>query len=141
MHGKSTSKPTTQKTSMEHTADWYSTETIAKQLLDPVVSEVERAEYQGLVFFPTRVLVIVQVVWIGILINAKNFWMRRRLWVNGRRWKFTLWLFRQLEGIPMIIGQKRSRKNSSLISNAVLRSISMVVRRKHYRCLSITIGG
>jgi len=32
---------------MEHTPDWYSTETIAKQLLDPVVSEVERAEYQG----------------------------------------------------------------------------------------------
>jgi len=47
VHGKSTSKPATQKTSVEHTLDWYSTETIAKQLLDPVVSEVEKAEYQG----------------------------------------------------------------------------------------------
>lgn len=50
MHGKSTSKPATQKTLAERTLDWYSTETIAKQLLDPVVSEVEKAEYQGSVF-------------------------------------------------------------------------------------------
>ena len=50
MHGKSTSKPETQKTSVEHTQDWYSTEAIAKQLLNPVVSEVEEAEYQGSVF-------------------------------------------------------------------------------------------
>ena len=88
-----------------------------------------------------RVLVNVQVVWIGILISAKNFWMRRRHWVNGRLWRFMPWLFRQLEGILKIIGQKRSRKNSSLISNGVLRSISTVVRRKHCRCLSIMIGG
>jgi len=47
MHGKLTSKPETQKTSVDHTQDWYSTEAIAKQLLDPVVSEVEEAEYQG----------------------------------------------------------------------------------------------
>jgi phosphatidylinositol 3,5-bisphosphate 5-phosphatase len=52
MHGKPTSKPETQKTSAEHTPDSYSTETIAKQLLDPVVSEVEEAEYQGSVFPP-----------------------------------------------------------------------------------------
>ena len=62
VHGKSSSKPAAQKTSVEHTLDWYSTETIAKQLLDPVVSEVERAEYQGSVFLPPRVLVNVQVV-------------------------------------------------------------------------------
>ena len=53
MHGKPTSKPETQKTSAEHALDWYSTETIAKQLLDPVVSEAEEAEYQGSVFLPS----------------------------------------------------------------------------------------
>jgi hypothetical protein len=47
VYGKSNLKPAIQKTSVEHTPDWYSTETIAKQLLDPVVSEVEKAEYQG----------------------------------------------------------------------------------------------
>ena len=50
LHGKSTSNLATQETSAEHTLDWYSTETIAKQLLDPVVSEVEKAEYQGSIF-------------------------------------------------------------------------------------------
>jgi hypothetical protein len=60
-HGKSISKPETQKTSAEHALDWYSTEAIAKQLLDPVVSEVEKAEYQGSAFL-SRVLVNVQVV-------------------------------------------------------------------------------
>ena len=51
VHGKLTSKPETQKTSAEQTLDRYSTEAIAKQLLNPVVSEVEEAEYQGSVFF------------------------------------------------------------------------------------------
>ena len=52
MHEKSTSNPETQIPSPEHTLDWYSTEAIAKQLLDPVVSEAEEAEYQGSVFPP-----------------------------------------------------------------------------------------
>ena len=54
MHGKSILRSETQKTSPEHTLDRYSTEALAKQLLDPVVSEVEEVEYQGSVFFPSE---------------------------------------------------------------------------------------
>jgi hypothetical protein len=56
MRGKSTSKPETEKTFAEHPMEWYSTEAIAKQLLDPIVSEVEEAEYQGSVFLPPKML-------------------------------------------------------------------------------------
>ena len=79
VHGKSTSKPEAQKASTEHTLDWYSTEAMAEQLLNPVVSEVEEAEYQGSVFLPRQIFMNIQVAWIVILTNVKNFWMHRRL--------------------------------------------------------------
>jgi phosphatidylinositol 3,5-bisphosphate 5-phosphatase len=50
LHGKPLTKPETKKADVDPEIDPQSTETIARQLLDPFVSDEEEAEYQGLVY-------------------------------------------------------------------------------------------
>lgn len=74
LHGKPVSKIEVTRDVIEPELNPHSTEAIARQLLDPVVSEEEEEEYQGYVILCLVSTTTYVKGSVDTLINAKNWW-------------------------------------------------------------------
>jgi hypothetical protein len=85
-HGGHGASGESKRPNLDQDQDAHSTETIARQLLDPTVSESEEVEYRGLDL--SNLSIADTDVCLGILTNVRTCWMLLSMSGSGRIWKY-----------------------------------------------------
>ena len=129
--GKSVSKTETQTPVAEKPRDKYSTQAIATALLDPTVSEMEEAEYQGSIL-PSLLIHrhVTQIIslHIGTSTNIKSSSMLQLRWGRERTLKYMLWQCKRQRARVETIGKRTSHATSLRMWNAAPTAILMELR-------------